>query len=196
MLKRDVLRKPKTLYLLTNNDGKLREFRELGASHSLKIAKAGLEKLEIQSSSLEEIATYAALTGYLSLRKPLLAEDAGLFIQSLNGFPGPYSSYVFKTLGNEGILRIMDGMNLRRACFRSAISLVLDIQTIKVFTGEICGSISNKVRGKSGFGFDPIFIPEGYTRTFAEMSVKEKNKISHRAKAFNSMMEWLENNSF
>jgi XTP/dITP diphosphohydrolase len=195
-LRRDVLRKPEALYLLTNNEGKLKEFNELGANHNLRIAKAGFEKLEIQSSSLEEIATYAALTGYLNLRKPLFAEDAGLFIQPLKGFPGPYSSYVFKTIGNEGILKLMQGITSRKACFKSAICLVLNSQTIKVFTGEVCGSISKEVRGEKGFGFDPIFIPEGYTKTFAEMSVEEKNKISHRAKAFNSMMEWLESNSF
>jgi len=182
------------LYVITTNEGKLREFKELGKSYGIEVAPAGFGKLELQSSSLEEIASFSALMAYLKLREPVFAEDAGLFINSLKGFPGPYSSYVYRTIGVEGVLKLMEGVKDRRACFKSAISLVIPGVTLKVFRGEVCGQISKEVRGARGFGFDPIFVPDGHSRSFAEMNLSTKNSLSHRAKAFRSMVEWLSNN--
>ncbi len=182
------------LYVTTTNEGKLREFKELGKNHGIQVVPSGFGKLEIQSSSLEEIASFSALMAYLKLREPVFAEDAGLFINSLNGFPGPYSSYVYRTIGVEGVLKLMEGVKDRRACFKSAISLVIPEVTLRVFRGEVCGQIIREARGSGGFGFDPIFVPEGHSKTFAEMSLSAKNALSHRAKAFKSMVEWLSNN--
>ena len=182
------------LYIATTNKGKLREFKELGSIEGIQIIPAGLEKLEIQSDSIEEIASYAALTAYLELRAPVFAEDAGLFINSLNGFPGPYSSYVYRALGVNGVLKLMQGVENRHACFKSVIALVMPEVVLKLFEGETCGKISEEVRGSRGFGFDPIFIPDAYTITFGEMELSKKNSLSHRAKAFKSMVKWLSNN--
>lgn len=179
------------LYLVTGNRNKLEEAQGILEEYGVRLEQAPLEgKLEIQSDSLEEIALYAARDAYRRLRKPLIVDDSGLFIEALKGFPGPYSSYVYKTIGWMGILRLMHNVHNRRACFRTAAVLIYP-PLEKVFVGETCGVITREPRGTGGFGFDPIFVPEGYTKTYAEMTLEEKNRVSHRYKAFSKLGEWI-----
>ncbi len=117
-------------------------------------------------------------------------EDSGLFIPTLKGFPGPYSSYIYKTLGLEGVLRLMDNSQDRKAYFQSTIAIRLEDGTSRTFSGRVYGTISRRVRGKSGFGFDPIFVPRGESRTFGEMTQAVKNKCSHRARTFEEFAKW------
>jgi XTP/dITP diphosphohydrolase len=127
-------------------------------------------------------------------------EDAGLFLDALEGFPGPYAAYVYKTIHNSGILKLMENLNERHAKFQSVIAYY-DNQAIcepECFDGESKGQITiteRKEQGKSGFGFDPIFQPEGSSKTFAEMTIAEKNSYSHRAKAIRKFAEWYKNKS-
>jgi XTP/dITP diphosphohydrolase len=122
-------------------------------------------------------------------------EDAGLFIDALDGFPGPYAAYVYKTIHNSGILKLMKNLPDRKAKFQSVIAYC-DEQTVcdpTCFEGEVKGEITpieRKEQGKSGFGFDPIFQPDGSKKTFAEMTIDEKNGCSHRAKAIRRFAEW------
>lgn len=179
------------LYLVTGNKHKLEEANDILKSYGVRVEQAPVrEKLEIQSNSLEEIAIYAARHAYKLMRVPLVVDDSGLFVDALNGFPGPYSSYVYKKIGYEGLLRLLEGADNRRACFKTVAALILP-PVEKVFTGETCGVIAWEARGSHGFGFDPIFIPDGYKKTYAEMSPEEKNRISHRFKAFSKLGEWI-----
>jgi XTP/dITP diphosphohydrolase len=125
------------------------------------------------------------------IEEPFIKDDSGLFIDALKGFPGVYSSYVQKSIGNEGILRLMDGVENRAAYFRTVIGLFIPEKGISLFSGECRGSISSEIRGKQGFGYDPIFIPDGEDRTFAEMSLEEKNNISHRIRAIKGLVNFL-----
>ncbi len=186
------------VWAVTGNEGKLREFKALGKSLGVRVERASAPKLEVQDEDLVKIAVFSATLAKTvsELPTPAFVEDAGLFIDALKGFPGPYSSYVLKTLGINGVLKLMKDVEDRRACFRSAIALVLPDGNIKTFTGLVNGFIAREARGRGGFGFDPIFIPEGYDLTFAEMRTELKNRISHRGKAFRSMVEWLRANSF
>jgi len=179
------------IHVLTQNKGKFREFLELSKEHGVVLKQLPSPKVEVQLRSLEDIATYAASVALVEWGVPLFVEDAGLFIEALNGFPGPYSSYVYKTLGVDGILKLMGGVKDRRAYFKSVIALAIPGEGIRIFTGIVRGSIALEARGTGGFGFDPIFIAEGMERTFAELSISEKNKLSHRGKAFASMVKWL-----
>jgi len=180
-----------TIWLVTGNRHKLEEARAAVEPLGVTVEPLDAEKLEIQSESLEEVALHAARIAYASRPKPAVAvEDAGLFVEALKGFPGPYSSYAYKTIGLEGLLKLLEGVERRRACFKSAVALVGPGYE-RVFTGQACGSITREPRGSKGFGFDPIFAPEGEERTFAEMSVEEKGRYSHRAKAFRAAAEWL-----
>jgi len=179
-----------TLYFLTGNKHKVLEVKEVARKYDICIVQESIGKLEIQAKDIAEIAWYAAVNYYLHYRKPVLVEDAGLFIKSLNGFPGPYSSYAFKTIGFNGILRLMKGIDDREAYFESVVVIVYEPYII-IERARVYGEISRAPRGKKGFGFDPIFIPQGEKRTFAEMDVAEKNMYSHRAKAVSRAFEKL-----
>jgi len=144
---------------------------------------------EIQGDSSREIAVQSASTVMTYVNPPFILEDSGLFINSLGGFPGPYSSYIFGTLGWEGILKLVG--DSRVAKFYSVIVYVDDDRDIHVFVGEVMGKISGEGRGDGGFGFDPIFVPEGHEQTFAEMG-EEKNQISHRSRSVLSFLSYLE----
>lgn len=178
--------------LVTTNKGKIEEFQRIFEQYNLKYRVERLKTKEIQSTDLKEIAKECATYAYCILREPVMVEDAGLFIESLNGFPGPCSSYVYETIGVKGILKLMGDVEDRDAAFYSVIAFYSPRTGIKIFTGEAKGRISQEARGMSGFGFDPIFIPEeGDGRTFAEMKLDEKNRVSHRGKSARKFIEWI-----
>lgn len=116
-------------------------------------------------------------------------EDSGLFVEALNGFPGVYSAYVFKTLGYKGLLKLMEGEENRRAYFESVVGLSFKGE-VKIFRGRVYGTIAEKPQGDKGFGYDPIFIPDGYNLTFAQ-SPEIKNRVSHRKRALEQMLAYL-----
>ena len=107
--------------------------------------------------------------------------------QGLGGFPGVYSAYVFKTLGCKGLLKLLEGRENRQAEFRCCAGHI-DRGRSVIVTGRVQGLIIGEMRGSGGFGYDPIFVPAGEDRTFAEMSVAEKNALSHRGKAFDLLI--------
>ncbi len=181
------------LYFVTGNQGKYREVAELAKKYGLVVEMLNIEKIEIQSDDIREIALFSARWVAAKIRRkiPIVVEDAGLFIEALNGFPGPYSSYVYKTLGLNGILKLLDGIENRRAYFRAVAVLEHPVLGEQVFEGIVYGRIAHYPRGTGGFGFDPIFVPEGEEKTFAELSVSDKNKYSHRARAFRNLFEWI-----
>jgi len=179
--------------VVTSNPGKAREFEDLFSRYGLSFRVEPIKTPEIQAMDLRLIAEESALYAYDVLREPVMVEDAGLFIDALGGFPGPFSSYAYKTIGIRGILKLMEGVEDRRARFISVIAFYTPmIGSVKTFAGEVEGYISYEPRGSGGFGFDPIFIPaEGDGRTFAELSMEEKNRFSHRARAARKFAEWI-----
>lgn len=181
----------KQIILVTTNRGKVREIGEILRHYSIQVKNIVKDKLEIQSPDLKEVVEYAAWSLSQEIQGPYIIEDAGLFVDKLKGFPGPYSSYVYKTLGVKGIITLLDGIQNRKAEFRSAIAFHSKKRELKIFEEKVCGDISYEPIGSEGFGFDPIFIPaQGYGRTFAQMSLKEKNKYSHRSKTTKMFAEW------
>ena len=143
----------------------------------------------ISSSKVEQSLEMISGTEFSDFS--ILVEDSGLFINNLGGFPGVYSSYVQKTIGNDGIIRILEGINNRQAEYRAYTILY---QNGKYFDslGICSGKISTEIRGSSGFGFDPIFIPDlGDGRTFGEMSQSEKDSKSHRGKSLRILSDEL-----
>jgi len=158
-----------------------------------KVATAMLkiEAVEIQDDDLENIAKASATDAVKKCGLPTIVEDAGLFIEALNGFPGPYSSYVYRTIGARGILNLMENVDKRDACFQSVVAFSSPEEAPKCFRGKAKGKISLEERGSFGFGFDPIFEPSGGSkRTFAEMTTTEKNEYSHRAEAIRRFARW------
>ncbi|MEM2947305.1 MAG: XTP/dITP diphosphatase [Candidatus Bathyarchaeia archaeon] len=185
--------KGKVIFFATNNINKFNEARKVLSRYKIAVGMIRVKTFEIQSESLEEIAKASAVHAFKQCGLPLIVEDAGLFVEALNGFPGPYSSYVYKTIGNEGLLKLMEkGMN-RKAKFQSVVAFFSgELDTPICFKGEVAGEITRELRRESqyGFGFDPIFKPVNSQKTFAEMSIGEKNKYSHRARAFRKFAKW------
>ncbi|MEM2536964.1 MAG: XTP/dITP diphosphatase [Candidatus Bathyarchaeia archaeon] len=184
--------KGKVVFFATNNINKFNEARRVLGRYKIAVGMLRVKTVEIQSESLEEIAKTSAIYAFQQCHLPIIVEDAGLFIEALNGFPGPYASYVYKTIGNEGLLRLMKETPNRKARFQSVVAYFSEeLDTPMCFKGEVLGEITEAVRkGCSGFGFDPIFKPDGSEKTFAEMSIDEKNKYSHRAEALRKFAKW------
>jgi XTP/dITP diphosphohydrolase len=138
---------------------------------------------EIQADTLEETIVPGLNWLMERYQRPIMIDDSGLFIDALKGFPGVYSSYVFRTVGCEGILRLMEGVKDRSARFECCIGFLVPGKEPHISKGVAKGSISERKAGTGGFGYDPVFVPDGYAKTYAQIEVTEKNKISHRGRA-------------
>lgn len=157
--------------------------------------------VEIQDDKIEKIAIEKAKSAYNIVKRPIIIEDDGLFINSLNGFPGQYSSYVFKSIGNRGILRLLQGSRARSAFFKSIFVYTNGVIS-KVFIGQINGKISSRITD-GGWGYDPIFIPlkdydnnNNNNKTFATLSrTNKKNELSHRRIALDKFVKWFHQNN-
>ena len=153
-----------------------------------KMWEQGLEGIEKYNALNKVEPMQKALDAYDRCNKVVIVEDDGLFIDSLSGFPGPFSSYVFKTIGNNGILKIIG--NNRDAQFRAIIAFCDSKKEPILFESKVVGKISENVQG-TGWGFDPIFIPEKQNKTYAQLA--EKNKISHRYESLKKFANWFRN---
>jgi len=180
------------LYFITGNKGKFSEVKEKLKNIHIKVTQKNLGYPEIQGNSLEEVVKYGVEFLAKKVNHPFIIEDAGLFIDELGGFPGVYSKYVFFTIGCKGILKLLEGKTKRSSIFRSVYGFFELHTKPQFFIGECHGTISNTERGKGGFGYDPIFIPNGEIRTYAEMSMFEKNSFSHRGKALDKFIEYIQ----
>lgn len=192
--------KRKVVFFATGNIHKFNEVRSILSQYGLAVGMLRLKGDEVQSESLKEIAEKSVKNAYMRCRLPIFVEDAGLFIDALSGFPGPYAAYVYKTVHNSGILKLMENVADRHSMFQSVIAYYDDKTPCEptCFYGEVKGEITlaeRKQQGKSGFGFDPIFQPQESDKTFAEMAIEEKNGYSHRARAIRKFAEWYKNMS-
>ena len=152
------------------------------------VTHISLDLPEYRSEDVGEIARGKAQYAYAQLKSPLIVDDTGFFIDALHGFPGPYAAYVLKSIGNTGILRLMEGRPDRCARFITAIAFA-DAGGVHVFKGTIEGQITTAPRGDGGFGYDPIFDTGG--KTLAEIPLEEKSRISHRARALTAFHDWF-----
>jgi XTP/dITP diphosphohydrolase len=158
---------------------------------TVEVKHIALDIPECRSDNIGEISRGKAAYAYNLIQKPLIVDDTGFSIHDLKGFPGPYAGYVLQTIGNSGILKLMEGKTDRGAQFTTAIAFA-DDRGIKVFTGTVHGSITLSPRGRAGFGYDPIFEMNG--KTLAEIPLEEKSSISHRATALLAFRNWYLHN--
>jgi XTP/dITP diphosphohydrolase len=171
---------------VTSNKGKFVEAQGIFGD----LEQKNIGYTEIQADTLEEVAIFGMIEVSSRLQGPVMLEDAGLFIEALSGFPGVYSAYVQKTIGNAGILRLMEGMEDRRAFFKSVVVYAEPGLEPQMFQGIVHGQIGQEARGTLGFGYDPIFYVG--ERSLGEMELIEKNRISHRASSMRGLKEWLD----
>lgn len=187
------------LVFATQNKHKQEEVRSL-LDNTIEIISLSdlnfFEGLPETHSTLKENAEEKADFVFHQLHMNCFAEDTGLEIEALNGAPGVLSARYAGEKKNAKdniwlVLMQMNSMKNLNAKFRTVICLILEGRKF-FFEGEVSGIISQEARGISGFGYDPIFIPEGFDQTFAEMDFATKNKISHRKKAFSGMKNFLQ----
>ena len=176
------------LFFASSNEHKFEEAQRILSNSGVKIKLFKTTLEEIQSNSLSEIAKRKAIDAFTKIQKPVIIEDDGLFINSLNGFPGPYSSYVYETIGNKGLVRLLENTELRDAKFVAIIAYCNGIDDVQLFESSIPGKISSIVE-KGGWGYDPIFIPDGESKTYA--NVPNKDKLSHRSASLQKFSDWF-----
>lgn len=183
-------RKARRLSIVTHNPGKVREFREGLAGVPVEFHHFDRTYHELQADTLEEVASFGLQELAGEVAGDFCLEDSGLFIDALGGFPGVYSAYVYRSLGLNGVLKLLKGADDRRARFASVIALSWDGET-HLFHGESRGSIARAPKGSGGFGYDPVFVPDGERRTFGEMPLEDKMARSHRGRALEKLAEFL-----
>ena len=176
------------LFFASSNEHKFQEAERILANLGMQINLFKTTLEEIQSNNLNDIAEKKAINAYDLIQKPVIIEDDGLFINTLNGFPGPYSSYVYDTIGNKGIMNLLENSEIRDAKFVSIIAYCDNDYGVKLFESSIPGKISSIIE-KGGWGYDPIFIPDGESKTYANVS--DKDKFSHRAAALTKFSNWF-----
>ena len=173
--------------LVTGNRGKIEEAR-LALGREVEAVEVDLP--EIQGLDLFEILREKAEAAWEMVRRPLVVEEAGLSLAALNGFPGPLVKWMLEAVGAQGIARTAHALGDPRAVARCAL-LYRNSERSVVAEGSTPGSLVLPGRGEHGFGWDPVFLPNGETRTFAELAGKEKDAVSHRGKAWRDLMPKL-----
>ncbi len=188
-----------TLVFATNNQHKIDEAQDIvkGKLKLISLKEAGVDiDVDETETTFRGNAWLKAQAVWELTGLPCVADDSGLCVEALGGEPGVYSSRYAGEAGNhtknnEKLLKEMEGKSDRRAFFTTVLCLVGLDDTPLYIEGRVNGVILREIQGQDGFGYDPLFCPDGDNRSFAEMSAAEKNAMSHRGRAFQSLMEYL-----
>lgn len=182
----------------TANQHKVDEFKELLKDQNVELKSLkdypNFPEIEENGKTFKENASIKAVAVSKYCDVPSFADDSGLEVEALNNEPGIYSARYAET-NDARIQKVLDklqGVENRKARFVCVIAIAMNGEVIETFEGEVKGTIIDAPRGEHGFGYDPIFVPDGYEQTFAEMPAELKNKISHRANAVKKALEFIE----
>ena len=173
----------------TGNLNKLREFEGI---LGVKLNHVGLDLDEIQSVDVDEVAKHKAIQAYGIAKEPVIVEDTGLYFEELNGLPGALIKFFIKRLELKQVCNLIK--HNRRALAKTCIAY-FDGKEVRLFIGETKGSIAAEPRGAEGFGWDPIFIPEGSDKTFAELTAEEKQSGFMRFEAIGQLKDFISGKS-
>jgi len=177
----------KKVIFISSNEGKLKYLKKY---FNLPLENLKLDIPEIQSFNLKKIAENKARTAYAQIKKPVLVEDVSLEFKALANLPGPFIKWFLKSLGNDGLCRLLDGYKDRSAV-AEVVFAFCDKSGVKFFSGRIEGEIAKTPKGKNGFGWDLIFIPKNYRKTWAEMTDDEKHETSMRKTALKKIKKYF-----
>lgn len=186
------------IVVATSNKHKVEEYSRLLADQDVELRSLadypGFPEVEENGTTFAENASLKAVAASSYCESAAFADDSGLEVEALDGRPGVYSSRYAPTDPERiaKLLKELEGCENRRARFVCAIAIAFNGEVLEVFEGEVRGTITLAPRGNDGFGYDPVFQPDGYDKTFGELSGEEKNKISHRANAFAQALEFVE----
>ena len=178
------------LVFVTGNEGKYRSFRNIAEERGIKVERRELDYPEDHdSNSTRKIAMQGAEYCAEELGETVVVTDAGLFIETLDGFPGVNTGFTLDKIGNSGLIGLLENENNRKAVFRISVGFS-DGETVKGFTAGTEGRIAEKERG-DGFGFDPIFIPQGHGKTFGE-DENLRDSVGPLVEAMEETIRWME----
>lgn len=182
------------LAFVTGNEGKLEEARRKLAPLGVELTQDARGYPEVQADTLEEVARFGAEHLLERLDTPFVLDDSGLFIHALDGFPGVYTSYVHRTLGLPRVVGLLEGEADRSAHFQAVVAFG-DPATgeVQLFPGRVDGTVAPEVlEGPHGFGYDPVFVPDGFDVPFSRLAPEEKNRVSHRGRALDALAAWID----
>jgi non-canonical purine NTP pyrophosphatase (RdgB/HAM1 family) len=179
--------------LVTGNKNKAREVERI---LNIPLEVKSIELDEIQGLDLEKIALHKLNQAFEIVKGPVIIDDVSVEIEAWNDFPGPLIKWLLKA-GNDGdasvLLKLLENESNRSAVAKLAIGFH-DGKKAQIFVGETKGTIATEIRGDNGFGWDPVFIPEGHNETFAEMDPDLKDSMSHRGRAFAKLSDFIKAN--
>jgi len=181
------------LTLVSGNPAKAREVERI---LEIKLETQKIDLDEIQELDLEKVAMHKLIQAYEIVKDPVIVDDVSFEVKAWNGFPGPLIKWLLKASGGDNatvMLKMLEGVEDRRVTAKLAVGFH-DGKTARVFIGEVSGTVSTEISGENGFGWDPVFIPDGWDITFAQMDPSEKDKISHRGQALKKLSDFLKAN--
>ena len=180
----------KKITYVTGNWAKLKSAQLILEPLGFEIDNIKMETTEIQADTVDEVAAYSAKEASDKLKCSVLKNDSGIFVEALGGFPGPYTHYVDDKLGEDGLLKLLEGETNRNACFIEAFAYCEHGKAPVVFTSVTKGTIAKEKSGKYGWSWDFIFIPEGKDKTFANFPDEERFKLWN-TDAYYELAEYL-----
>lgn len=175
------------LHFVTSNPNKFRELSEL---LEFKLSPVELDLQEIQTTDLHELVKFKLRQAYEHVQAPVIVEDTSLYFEAWNELPGPLVKFFLKNIGLSGMVRALDEFNNNSASAACCLGFTKDGKSMHLFEGKVKGNIVEP-RGSQHFGWDAIFLPAGYQRTFGEMSSQEKHQISPRGAAAKKFKHFL-----
>lgn len=179
----------KRIVFVTSQEGKAKEAQSILGKGFL-VEQANIDLDEIQAIEGKDIVKYKVREAFKIFKKPVIVEDTSLYFEAWQGLPGALVRWFLKTVGCDGICKMMNGEKNRKATAESAMAFC-DGKAAKIVFGRVEGSIPQRPKGKFGFGWDSIFIPQGLKKTFSEMTMEEKNQISMRKVALKKLRKYL-----
>lgn len=178
----------KQLTFITGNAGKA---EQLSRYLQFAVDHAKLDIEEIQSPDLEKVASEKAQAAYAILGTPVLVEDTALTFEVLGRLPGTFIKWFSESIGNVGLVKLLEGYDNRTAIAETCFALC-DETGVHLFKNFIRGTVASEPKGENGFGWNPVFIPDGATKTYAEMSNEEQSEYSMRRLAIEKLQVYLE----
>jgi non-canonical purine NTP pyrophosphatase (RdgB/HAM1 family) len=180
----------KEFTFITGNEKKA---RYLSALLELPVKRVSAELDELQTTDITKLIEHKAKQAYDIIKSPVLVEDQGLIFNALNGLPGPFIKFFVEETGQEACCRMLDGFSDRSA-WAECIFAYYDGSNLTTFRSGLKGTIAQHPRGNGGYGWDPIFIPEGYDRTRAELTEEEDHKVYLKIKPIEQVRDFLSSN--
>lgn len=178
-----------TITFVTSNAAKAAEVSRVLV---MPLEHQGIDIPELQSVNMSDVVRHKAQQAFASLKRPLLVEDTALTFHALGHLPGPFIKWFFQELGNDGLCQVLNNFASRDAT-ASVMFGLHDGTAIHLFEAHQPGTIASTPRGGSGFGWDPLFIPQGHTQTWGEMTPQKKEATSMRTQALNQVAQYLKN---